>query len=54
MAVAYARKKIRCSSYKGEMSDAPKNLLNRDFRAGAPNELWLTDITEFGLPGGKV
>ena len=34
--------------------DAPENLVNRHFRAAAPNELWLTDITEFGLPGGKV
>ena len=54
LTVAYARKKARYSSYKGEISDAPENLVNRDFRAGAPNELWLTDITEFGLPGGKV
>ena len=26
------------------------NLVERDFRAGGPNELWLTDITEFKLP----
>lgn len=38
----------------GEISDALENLVNRAFRAAAPNELWLTDITEFGLPGGKV
>lgn len=30
------------------------NLLNRDFRAAAPNEKWLTDITEFQIPAGKV
>ena len=24
--------------------------MERDFRAGGPNELWLTDITEFKLP----
>ena len=28
--------------------------MKRDFHAGAPNGLRLTDITEFGLPGGKV
>jgi transposase InsO family protein len=28
--------------------------LNRDFSAGAPNEKWLTDITEFQIPAGKV
>ena len=32
----------------------PKNLINRDFRAAAPNEKWLTDITEFQIPAGKV
>lgn len=54
LTVSYAKKKARYSSYKGEISDAPENLVNRDFRATAPNELWLTDITEFGLPDGKV
>lgn len=39
---------------QGEISDAPENLVNRHFRAAAPNELWLADITEFGLSGGKV
>ena len=32
------------------MSDAPPNLVARDFRAGLPNFLWLTDVTEFRLP----
>ena len=30
------------------------NFINRDFQASAPNEKWLTDITEFQLPAGKV
>ena len=54
LAVVYAKRRARYSSYKGEISDAPENLVNLHFRAAAPNELWLTDITEFGLPGGKV
>jgi putative transposase len=33
---------------------APENLINRDFRAKTPNEKWLTDITEFHIPAGKV
>jgi transposase InsO family protein len=33
---------------------APENLINRDFRAAAPNRKWLTDITEFQIPAGKV
>ena len=54
LVVVYAKKKAGYSSYKGEISDAPENLVRRDFHAAAPNELWLTDITEFGLPDGKV
>ena len=47
-------KRRRYGSYLGEISPAPENLLNRNFRAAAPNEKWLTDITEFQLPAGKV
>ena len=28
--------------------------MNRDFHAANPNELWVTDITEFSIPAGKV
>ena len=28
--------------------------MNRDFHAANPNELWVTDITEFRIPAGKV
>ncbi len=48
--VAYLKRKRRYNSYKGEISDAPPNLVRRNFHAGGPNELWLTDITEFKLP----
>ena len=48
--VAYLKRRRRYSSYRGEISDAPPNLVGRDFHADAPNELWLTDITEFKLP----
>lgn len=47
-------KKRRYGSYMGEISPAPDNILNRDFRADAPNEKWLTDISEFQIPSGKV
>ena len=36
------------------MSEAPENIVGRDFHAGKPNELWLTDSTEFKIPAGKV
>jgi transposase InsO family protein/transposase-like protein len=47
-------KRRRYGSYQGEISPAPENLINRDFRATAPNKKWLTDITEFQIPAEKV
>ena len=38
------------SSYAGEVTKAPDNLVKRDFKSALPNYLWLTDITEFKLP----
>jgi transposase InsO family protein len=35
----------RCSSYQGESTPAPDNLIHRDFSAKEPNMKWLTDIT---------
>ncbi len=52
--VPVTRKRRRFGSYMGEISPAPDNLLNRDFHAGAPNEKWLTDVTEFQIPAGRV
>lgn len=52
--VVYNRRRARgYSSYAGEVSKAPENLVNRNFHADEPNRLWLTDITEFRLPGGE-
>ena len=52
--IAATPKRRRYGSYLGEISPAPENLLNRDFRSAAPNQKWLTDITEFQIPAGKV
>jgi len=54
-----AKKKRRYSSYEGEISEAPPNLLRDErgkhhFGAEKPNELWITDVTEFHVPAGKV
>lgn len=54
-----ARKKRRYSSYEGEISEAPENLLRDErgrhhFHADKPNELWITDVTEFRIPAGKA
>ena len=52
--IVFTKKRRPYASYWGEISPAPENLINRDFQACAPNEKWLTDITEFQLPAGKV
>ena len=44
----------RYSSYRGETTPAPDNLINRDFSACRPNMKWLTDITEIKACDGKV
>lgn len=51
---------VRCvkhkkySSYAGEISPEAANIVNRNFHAEAPNTKWLTDITEFSIPAGKI
>ena len=52
--VVQGKKRRSYSSYLGEISPAVPNLLERDFHAEKPNEKWLTDITEFHIPAGKV
>lgn len=47
-------KRKKYSSYAGEISPEVPNAVNRDFHADTPNAKWLTDITEFGIPAGKV
>jgi putative transposase len=41
-------------SYKGEISKAAPNEINRDFSAKRPHEKWVTDVTEFAVAGKKV
>jgi putative transposase len=54
LVVPYSKKKRRYSAYKGEITPAADNVVARDFHADRPNEKWLTDITEFHIPAGKV
>lgn len=51
--VPYIKRK-RYSSYKGEISPEVENIINRNFHADKINIKWLTDITEFHIPAGKV
>jgi transposase InsO family protein len=41
-------------SYKGEVGKIAPDLLGRDFEATAPNQKWVTDVTEFSLFGQKL
>ena len=45
------KKKRKYTSSKPEA--VAENKLNRDFNATAPNEKWVTDVTEFKIPGEK-
>ena len=51
---AHGIRRRKFNSYVGEVSPAAPNLLQRDFHALTPNSKWLTDITEFAIPAGKV
>ncbi len=46
------RKKYR--SCRGEVGRVAPNLLARQFTADAPNQKWVTDITEFNVGGQKL
>lgn len=39
------------SSYKGQIGKVADNIVNRQFRTSKPNQLWLTDVTEFRIKG---
>lgn len=47
-----ARIRIKKVNRKKMKPDYTKeNILSRDFKASKPNEKWLTDVTEFSIPG---
>ena len=46
--------KRKHGSCKGEIGEAPENVVKRDFHVDGPNRLWLTDITEFSILAGKA
>ena len=53
LAVIRPNRAKKYCSYKGEITDAPKHLIKRNFHADRPDKVWLTDMTEFALPTGK-
>ena len=52
--VVLIKSRRKYNSYQGELSPSVPNTVNRDFNSEKPNEKWLTDITEFAIPAGKV
>lgn len=50
----FPKRKWKYSSYQGEISPAPPNLVNRKFHTNRPNRLWLTDISVFTANEGRV
>ena len=52
--VVIGKRKRKYSSYQGEITPAVPNIIARNFHADAPNVKWLTDLTEFHIPAGKV
>ncbi|WP_420794213.1 IS3 family transposase [Providencia rettgeri] len=41
-------------SYKGTYGKVAPNILERNFKANAPNQKWVTDVTEFKIKGEKL
>lgn len=41
-------------SYRGQQGKIVPDLLARDFKAGFPNQKWVTDVTEFSVAGQKL
>jgi putative transposase len=52
--VCKVRRKKRYNSYQGEQGVVAPNLLNRQFDATAPNQKWVTDVTEFSVGDRKL
>ncbi|KWX19420.1 integrase [Mycolicibacterium wolinskyi] len=52
--ICRVRRRRRYNSYTGAAGQIAENLLNRDFSASAPNQKWVTDVTEFRIADRKV
>jgi putative transposase len=52
--VCKVRRKKRYNSYQGEQGIVAPNLLKRQFDADAPNQKWVTDVTEFSVGDRKL
>jgi putative transposase len=52
MAGVMAKRSRPRTTVPGDPASRPRDLVERDFRAPAPNQLWVTDITYVELTGG--
>lgn len=50
----HVRRKRRFTAYRGEVGTTAPNRLNRAFTAIAPNQKWVTDVTEFRIGDEKL
>lgn len=48
------RRKKKYNSYRSEVGKIAPNVLDRDFFASAPNQKWVTDVTEFRVGEQKL
>lgn len=49
-----SRRRRRYVSFQGEVGNTAPNLLERQFTADAPNQKWVTDVTEFRIGDEKL
>ncbi|MET7989981.1 IS3 family transposase [Amycolatopsis sp. NPDC005232] len=52
--VCRVRRRRRYVSYQGDLGRTAPNLLERNFTAEAPNQKWVTDVTEFRVGEDKL
>lgn len=52
--VCKVRRRKRYNSYQGGQGGIAPNVLNREFEATAPNQKWVTDVTEFSIGDRKL
>ncbi|WP_418003459.1 IS3 family transposase [Mycobacterium sp. PDNC021] len=52
--ICRVRRRRRYNSHTGETGQIADNVLDRDFAATAPNQKWVTDVTEFRIGDRKV
>ena len=52
--ICKVRRKKRYNSFRGGQDGVAPNTLNRGFEADAPNQKWVTDVTEFSVGDRKL